>query len=336
MKHYILLTFSIISLALTGTLVKAQPTITASSFTPQVGESFLLHIFNYTPAGVPGAAITWDFSTVSATGTSTVNYVDPSSTSSAASFSSSTLAANQSTVSMYYHGTSSDYYYDGAVASGNLVPYSDPEKLMHFPFTYEDTYSDNLAATFTSGVTIQRAGNVTVTGDAYGTLILPYGTINNVIRVKTTENYTDSYNVGSPVTLHYLTTIYHWYKAGTHYPLMTLTSLDQDGTVTQAATYLDQSHISAIEENFADAIQLNLFPNPSEDQSSITFNLAAAENVKLEVYNSTGQRVDLIEENRLAPGAHRYEINTADYATGLYTLKIEAGGKIATKKMSVL
>lgn len=316
---------------------QAQPTITSASFTPQPGENFLVHLFPYQAAGIGGAGLIWDFSSAAATGTANMNHVDPASTPSAASFPDATVAISQDAAYSYFEGTSSAWYYDGVVASGNLIPYSDAEKLMEFPFTYNDSYSDNFGATFTAGVTITRAGTVNVSADAYGTLMLPYGTINNVIRVKVIENYTDSYTTpGGPVTLTYSATNYYWYKADTHYPVLSISSLDQDGTLYQGATYLDQAHISAVEENIANAINLNVFPNPSSSVSTISFDLLQHENIVLSIYNSVGELVELIEQNQLGAGNHRYELNTSDYAAGLYTLKVAVGDKAGMKKISVL
>ncbi|MGE0636624.1 MAG: T9SS type A sorting domain-containing protein [Bacteroidia bacterium] len=315
---------------------EAQPTITASSFTPQPGENFLVHLFPYQAAGIGGAGLTWDFSGITATGTANMNHVDPASTPSSASFPDATVSISQGGAYSYFEGTSSAWYYNGVVASGNLIPYSNAEKLMEFPFTYNDSYTDNFGATYTAGVTITRAGTVNVSADAYGTLILPYGTINNVIRVKVIENYTDSYTVTVPVTLNYAATNYYWYKADTHYPVLSISSLDQDGTLYQGASYLDQAHISAVEESIANAIGLNVFPNPSGSFSTISFDLVQPEKVILSIYNSLGELVEVLEQNQLGAGNHRYELNTTDYAAGLYTLKVAVGDKAGMKKISVL
>lgn len=335
MKKSILFFLTVIALAFINPL-QAQPTITTASFTPQPGENFLVHLFPYQAAGIGGAGLIWDFSGVTATGTANMNHVDPASTPSSASFPDATVAVSQGTAYSYFEGTSSAWYYNGVVASGNLIPYSDAEKLMEFPFTYNDSYSDNFGATFTAGVTITRAGTVNVSADAYGTLMLPYGTINNVIRVKVIENYTDSYTITVPVTLTYAATNYYWYKADTHYPVLSISSLDQDGTLYQGATYLDQAHISAVEENIANAINLNVFPNPSGSVATVSFELMQPEQIVLSVYNSVGQLVKVMEQNQLGAGNHRYELNTSDYAAGLYTLKVAVGDKAGMKKMSVL
>ncbi len=315
---------------------QAQSTITAANFTPHPGENFLVHLFPYQTAGIGGAGLIWDFSGVSPTGTANMNHVDPAATPSSASFPDATVSISQGSAYSYFEGTSSGYFYDGVVASGNLIPYSDAEKMMTFPFTYLDTYSDNFGAVFTSGVTITRAGTVNVTADAYGTLILPYGTLNNVIRVKVIESYTDSYTVTVPVVLTYASTIYYWYKADTHYPVLSISSLDQDGTLYQGATYLDQAHISAVEENITNAIHLNVFPNPTNGLSVISFELTQPEKVQLAVYDNLGQLVEMIEQNQLGAGNQRYELNTANYASGLYTLKVLVGDKAGMKKISVL
>ncbi|MCG3166782.1 MAG: hypothetical protein POELPBGB_02564 [Bacteroidia bacterium] len=334
MSKFLLSLFPVLAISFINS-VKAQPTITTANFIPQTGENFLVHLFPYQAAGVGGAAITWDFSGATATGTASMNHVDPALTSSFASFPDATVCISQGGAYSYFEGTSSAWYYNGVVASGNLIPYSNPEKLMEFPFTYNDNFTDNFGATFTSGITITRSGSVNVTADAYGTLILPYGTINNVIRVKVVENYSDSYTVTVPVTLTYASTNYYWYKADTHYPVLSITSLDQDGTIYQGASYLDQSHISAMEENIVNDIHLNIFPNPSDASTVVSFELEEPENIRLALYNTLGDLVEMVEKNKLGAGNHRYEISSENYAAGLYTLNVMVGEKTGMLKLIV-
>src|SRR5690606_15577654 len=82
-----------------------------------------------------------------------------------------------------------------SLAQGQNVSffYADPEEVMHFPFTYNDTYSDNTLCTSSlgSGVELVRSGTTTVTADAYGTLKTPLGTYPNTLRILTNQVYED-------------------------------------------------------------------------------------------------------------------------------------------------
>jgi len=79
-------------------------------------------------------------------------------------------------------------------------------------------------------------------------------------------------------------------------------------------------------------IQQN-FPNPFNPTTSIRFGLPKANQVKIDVYNMLGQRVEeLLNENKQA-GYHSVKFIGSDFSSGIYFYKIQAGEFIKVKKM---
>jgi len=88
------------------------------------------------------------------------------------------------------------------------------------------------------------------------------------------------------------------------------------------------------------ALQQN-FPNPFNPVTKIKFSIPAGGNsaglwVRLDVYNSAGQRItELINEN-LKPGNYEANWNAADNPSGAYFYRLVAGNYSASKKMILL
>lgn len=286
----IYVSFSLLTFFAAGAI--AQPTLTGATTNPVIGESFLVHSIAYTSPGSAGANVTWNFSNVSSTGTSTVSYVNPSATPFGSNFPNATVALSLGSGAYdYYSGTTSAFSREGSANSSTYIPYSDAEKLLHYPVTYNSSNTDNLYSTYTSNsVSLTRSGTTTSTADGYGTLILPYGTLTDVMRVKIEQNYEDSYQ--STPFYDYQVTIYVWYKAGIHYPVFSLTSTSiNGGSPVEYASYLDASAVGVGINESVMAQSLNVFPNPSSDVVNVSFSLESASDVKLSVFNMLGEAV---------------------------------------------
>ena len=182
--------------------VFSQITLTASN-NPVPGNS-MRSIFCDTTLvqGNSGANQSWNFSVISFLDSSYQNWVNSSSTPYSAQFPLSNIAAQADNEDSYtYFATStSGMTENGYGGTGNILLYSDPKTILQYPFTYNSSFSDNFAATYTiSGSDVKRTGTTTVSGDAWGTINLPSGSYSNSLRVKYIISTRDSSNPGIPV-----------------------------------------------------------------------------------------------------------------------------------------
>ncbi len=77
-------------------------------------------------------------------------------------------------------------------------------------------------------------------------------------------------------------------------------------------------------------------PNPANNSTTISYSLAnAGSSVVLEVYDVTGQLVQTVDQGNRAAGAHQVELNTANYAAGVYFYTLNVDGMKVTKKMVI-
>ncbi len=77
-------------------------------------------------------------------------------------------------------------------------------------------------------------------------------------------------------------------------------------------------------------------PNPFNPSTSIEYSLHRGGNVRLEVYNSSGQVVDVLVDGYRPAGAHLAVWNTSGKASGVYFYRFRSGGFTETRKMTLL
>ncbi len=310
----------------------AQPNLTAATNNPTAGQIFTQHQTAYTAAGAAGANVTWNFSTLSSTLTITNSFSLPSATPYASSFPTANLA------SLISDGVSSPYYsyyiantnyfaVDGLyIPNGSIaVPYSDAENLLQYPMTYNTSYTDNFACTIMG---YDRHGQVSVIADGYGTLIMPYGTVTNVLRVKASETYAD-YMSGVAVT-NYTSVNYYWYKAGIHNNLFQLSTLNANGSLYQQyGMYIDGTHVG-INENPNKQSGFDCYPNPAKDKITIEIPVLKSNNESyFTICNINGEEV--IKDKISQSGKSEIDISTL--SSGLYFVKLITDNNVEIKKI---
>lgn len=78
----------------------------------------------------------------------------------------------------------------------------------------------------------------------------------------------------------------------------------------------------------------NLFPypNPTSASTSLSFELANASDVTIQVYNLSGRLVKTITKKHMSQGSQVVDIDGADLGSGTYVVKMVAGKQLATTK----
>ena len=78
------------------------------------------------------------------------------------------------------------------------------------------------------------------------------------------------------------------------------------------------------------------YPNPARDAVTIKFQTPRKGTVSLRVYDATGRLVGVALDRVLDAGYHSLRLDTKSYVSGVYFYRLEAGGKVFTKKMIVV
>lgn len=326
------------SLALMCSVSLAQPVLTATGINPVIGESFTLFNTGYVSPGNSGANQTWDLSSMTGTSGGLSTIVAPSSTTNGASFPNANIAWNNTTggSDSYFKTSSTALQNYGVSNSSVLMPYSNPEDVLHFPFAYTNTFSDTWATQFVSGgYTFYRTGTTTVTADGYGTLVTPLTTYTNVMRIHYVQVYQDSAYVGTPYIITYNNDQYMWYKEGAHVQIASVYTL----TSSAGGPYTGGGYVTGSVgiDNLSDIISSSdLYPNPASDKITVDFTLTLAQKVDIRLFDIVGQQVDIIQAVDGIQGKNTIPIDVADLSKGVYFLQIGLNGNKSVNKSFVI
>lgn len=81
---------------------------------------------------------------------------------------------------------------------------------------------------------------------------------------------------------------------------------------------------------------MSLFPNPTADQATLSFELQNSQVVEAVLMNVNGQIVQTIANEEMTEGTHELQITTSDLEAGIYFAVIRAGASTQTLRLSVI
>lgn len=82
-------------------------------------------------------------------------------------------------------------------------------------------------------------------------------------------------------------------------------------------------------------IKLNCYPNPSQENIIISFNLTQDQKIELELLDSMGKKINSIENKKYSKGEHNLKLKTSHLPTGIYILSLK-GKEASSKKAFVV
>lgn len=111
-----------------------------------------------------------------------------------------------------------------------------------------------------------------------------------------------------------------------------------EAELTQLVTGVEGDESAALPQNFV--VHAN-YPNPFNPATTIAFDLPAAAQVRVEVFDARGRQVRLLQQGTLPAGNHRLQwdgrlSSGAMAASGLYFTRISSGGIQKTVKMVLM
>jgi hypothetical protein len=331
-------------MAISAVAAHAQITLTAATSTPVAGTSDTLHQNTTFLAGNAGANQTWDFSTQSFSSVNPNVFEACNSSNNCSTFPGTNLVFSTTGGYMYYSASATALSNLGVAAGGLNIPYTNPEDIYRFPFTYGNSYTDTWAATVVnSGVTFYRSGIDSVSADGWGTLITPAGTFTNTLRLKRIMTYQDSTIVGtSSVIITYKETLYTWNDLA-HKDILYSTSslvstIQGSPSTSNSSTYVSGQSASAptgVASVSAAALGLQISPNPAHDRVKVALSLKAASNVAVSIMDVTGRAVYTSQNDKLPAGNNEISIATQGFHAGLYLVRVMTENAISTSKLVI-
>jgi hypothetical protein len=78
------------------------------------------------------------------------------------------------------------------------------------------------------------------------------------------------------------------------------------------------------------------YPNPFNPITTIGYDVYENSDVKLDIYNISGQKVETLVDSYHQAGAYSVKWNAGNYSSGIYIYRLEYGEKHISRKMLLL
>ncbi|MFQ5568806.1 MAG: T9SS type A sorting domain-containing protein [Rhodothermales bacterium] len=105
---------------------------------------------------------------------------------------------------------------------------------------------------------------------------------------------------------------------------------NQSALLLNTASLFNQAHENT-EQQQADFV--SIYPMPFNPQTTIRFDLRAAQQVRLTVYNVLGQAVQVLVNGHMETGRHEARFVAGDLPSGLYFARLETKTGVVTRTM---
>ncbi|MEO8734698.1 MAG: T9SS type A sorting domain-containing protein [Flavobacteriales bacterium] len=327
-------------------ILTAQPTMNQSD-APQVDNVFPYVTGSYAPITTGGADVLWDLSGIGTSAVTNLPVESPGATAFGDIYPTATLAMDGGSTITYMRDDSTGLYLVGIyklIAQQNIqIHYTDEQLFLPYPCTYNtaftDTYAYNYSFTGQSGIEVaQGTGNSSYLADGFGTLVLPYDTIYNVLKLTGVDTVSESVPGTSYVTA--IQQVY-FYKPGVHYYVLNSQALSQSVNGGPPATgfglfYLDQSAFSGIHEDLEQAIGVDAWPNPAQDILNVAYGVAGGHQIELDLFDATGRTVRTLHTTTGTSGIQRTELDVKGLPAGIYLLQVsDDHGQRGTRRVVI-
>ena len=218
----------------------------------------------------------------------------------------------------------------------NVLHRSPGEDIFSFPLSEGKTWTYNLInvdSVFSNGIlqsTSADTGQRVTVVDGYGTLILPGGDTLQCLRLTQAP--------ASPSGQSF-DTFFFVTQSGTFVNIEASRIEGNTGMVGISTAQIIEGNIPTAVQNKQTspstfALYQN-YPNPFNPTTVISYQLSAASNVTLKVYDILGREVATLVNGQENAGVYKVNFNASRYASGVYFYRITAIGKNANKFVSV-
>ena len=114
-----------------------------------------------------------------------------------------------------------------------------------------------------------------------------------------------------------------------------ISEADENDNAGLLAGNINYTPATGIGDHAIEATSVNCFPNPASEFSKLTFNLTESSEITIEVFDALGNKVESTNKGNLGAGSYTHEINTANYANGVYLVSVTSGETVITRRITV-
>ncbi len=271
----------------------------------------------------------WDASKLGIDGSFQLAFVNLSATPYEETFTEANIVeSNPNGRFIFYEETETELLEVGSANEGwSVTTYTNPKTILQFPMDLGDSFVEKYASTteFDGYSPNFITGSTQVTVDAQGDLIMPYGPIENTIRIKTVESGVDSNEDYGDYFFN--VTRYTWYdlEYGSRIANYIIADYGYGYGEQTFFQYISEDSYTSIKEQ-ATIPNLQVYPNPASDYLQVSGTDSGSE---YKLINQQGQEV----LSGTISGEER--IDTSEFTSGIYFLEIKNNQAVSRKKISI-
>lgn len=341
MKNFTL----VLSLLSVSTITMSQPTIDSESFYVP-GDQVVGFAVDPTDIndGADGAGQIWDFSQLQSQGESPFwggTIVDPSELNDFELFADANVAMvlNNGTI-RYWQNSDYGLTAIGQGGDNDLLQLNDDNTWFTYPFSFGSTLSDESEGTLFGTCNDFVWESVSETqGVGYGTLILPSGTFENVLKIRRIS-FTTKSNEEIGMERENNIVEHFWFQPGVAGPLLYMRSWSNNGCPgtnegAEIVYTLPSQNTNIHNEISSEEITLSVFPNPANATTHLNIRTGASSEAEIWVSDLLGKNVlqvgkkEQIEESRL------FEIGLESIQPGVYVVNVKMNDSHFTERLVI-
>lgn len=93
--------------------------------------------------------------------------------------------------------------------------------------------------------------------------------------------------------------------------------------------------VTTYPEFVSDNSGINVYPNPANASTELSYTLTEGGNADIRVLDAAGREVSVIAQGNHAPGTYRATLNTAEFAEGVYIIRMQTGNAITNRRLVI-
>ena len=301
---------------LCSTSLFAQVTLN-NNVIPQENELWGYHDVPYVNAGPSVMGSKWDYSNLPPGVLVPYNWSNRSLAPRAGAFPDDALVLEvPGDPIAFYQAGDTAFYWLGTYSDNALVRFDPPLVLLDLPCSINSQWADTVVAAVTGAGRIEiRKTILKANVDGWGSLIMPYGVVDDVIRIRYDLKLTDAddYNV-----VHRSEVRHVWYTDLTSMPLLVIS--DRKGwSPERTLRWLDGSWQEGPNRLF-EPIQLRAFPDPCDEIATVDLPATKADRTVLQLIDGQGNVAKQWLAEFTSPQTRRMTLQMNDVPSGTYTL----------------
>lgn len=295
----------------------AQPTIDRLGL-DQYASVYGYHDVPFMPVGKGGVGVKWDYSGLPKGAIVPYRWTTTDIAPGAGAFPTDAMVLQvPGEPTAYYQLGDTALYWLGTYTDTALVRFDPPLAMLDLPCSYSTTWQDTGVAAITGAGRLHlRITSLTAEADGWGTLVMPYGTVPNTLRVRYRLVAADR---SDPSRVVLSETRYAWYCERTPMPLLVISEKTGWPPPERTLRWLDGTWQTKPESLFQ-PVALFAFPDPCDDVAYVDLPAVQADRTVLQLIDATGQIRKQWSAEFNSPQTRRLTLEMNDVSAGQYTL----------------